>query len=742
MIFTFYSYNQNAERSMILANMAEWYYQKGWDVLMVDWNLESPGLERFFEVDAREMLTKPGVIDMLWDYKRQISQSVSNIKKGEDFPFLKPSDLKVNIYENASNNGKLYLLTAGRRNNELFDKYINDVLAFDWQDFYQNWKGARYFDWLNQQFHRVADVIFIDSPRGVTNMSGVCTYHLADEVVMLCSPSRQCIHGTKRMAQILKSKKLKKLRGERPLNVLIIPIKPENPEIALQQEFEEEFFNSFNDVFSTEDVSKFWNIGIPYLPNQYTFREKIIPNQDNEGNAKRLKESFHALAKDLPKYLKPTHEYYSFTVITINEEGNINEQQKSRWQFKEDMGNNVELEMVAIPGGTFLMGRTDLESILLRQIFGEERYDNYMNKYANELPPHKVRIPPFYMSKYAISQKQWRAMFDNNPAMFRPQPEGVNIPVEQVSWEDALDFCTRLREKTGRLYRLPSEAEWEYACRAGTETLFHFGNTMTWELANYKGHLKFVSNRPEDDDFALDSKGIYFKLTDAFFNLGEFRVLQRLQPIVNQIFNTRRNFLRIIREHLTDNQYREYRQLILEYAKPQTQEGEYYILTNDFFERLSFENLLTALAGLRKQVFSTEGSFLETIEANLSQTQFRWYNRWILRYAMQRKASNRTVKIDSFKPNAFGLYNMHGNVCEWCADAWHDNYNDAPADEQIWEQGGELEWRVLRGGSWQDALVDLHCAVRNRGERNSKRTTWGFRVVCSNLNMSSQDIEL
>jgi formylglycine-generating enzyme required for sulfatase activity len=111
---------------------------------------------------------------------------------------------------------------------------------------------------------------------------------------------------------------------------------------------------------------------------------------------------------------------------------------------------------------------------------------------VKERPQHEVTLKPFYMGRYTITQAQWRIVasypqieryLNPNPSVFK----GDYRPVESVSWDDAIEFCKRLSTKTGREYKLPSEAQWEYACRAGTKTPFHFGEMITTDLANYRG---------------------------------------------------------------------------------------------------------------------------------------------------------------------------------------------------------------------------------------------------------------
>jgi formylglycine-generating enzyme required for sulfatase activity len=155
--------------------------------------------------------------------------------------------------------------------------------------------------------------------------------------------------------------------------------------------------------------------------------------------------------------------------------------------------------MVLIPGGSFLMGSPD-----------DEPENN-----NTEGPQHEVTVSPFFMGRYPITQAQWQAVaalpqvkreLDPEPSHFK----GPNRPVEQVSWYDAVEFCDRIAQHTQRPYRLPTEAEWEYACRAGTTTPFYFGKTLTTELANYDGNYTYNDG----------SKGEYRKETTPVDHFG------------------------------------------------------------------------------------------------------------------------------------------------------------------------------------------------------------------------------
>ncbi|MFM6825449.1 MAG: formylglycine-generating enzyme family protein [Dolichospermum sp.] len=138
------------------------------------------------------------------------------------------------------------------------------------------------------------------------------------------------------------------------------------------------------------------------------------------------------------------------------------------------------IEMIAIPEGTFMMGSPE----------NEEGNRN------SERPQHEVTIKSFLMGKYPVTQEQWRTVaalekVNIDLASYPSYFEGDNRPVEQVSWHDAIEFCARLSNYTKKPYRLPTEAQWEYACRAGTTTPFHFGEIISTDLANYDGNYTY-----------------------------------------------------------------------------------------------------------------------------------------------------------------------------------------------------------------------------------------------------------
>ncbi|MBE9058244.1 SUMF1/EgtB/PvdO family nonheme iron enzyme [Sphaerospermopsis sp. LEGE 08334] len=191
---------------------------------------------------------------------------------------------------------------------------------------------------------------------------------------------------------------------------------------------------------------------------------------------------------------KPNHEglkLEKIEVVTVNKFGEIIQRQpRLARYFIEDLGDGVTLEMAAIPGGTFMMGSPENEA----------------GRRDNESPQHQVTVPSFFMGKYPVTQAQYQAITGNNPS----RSKGSNRPVEFSNWNNAVAFCEKLSQKIGKTYRLPSEAEWEYACRAGTTTPFHFGETITTDLANYYGY----------STYGQEPKGVHRKETTEVGSFG------------------------------------------------------------------------------------------------------------------------------------------------------------------------------------------------------------------------------
>jgi formylglycine-generating enzyme required for sulfatase activity len=177
---------------------------------------------------------------------------------------------------------------------------------------------------------------------------------------------------------------------------------------------------------------------------------------------------------------------FEVNTVTVNDRGErIGGETHQAFYFEEPLAERVSpLKLVAIPSGEFMMGSTKDEPV----------------HYGDESPQHLVKLKPFFISQYPITQAQWRAVaaLPKQERDLEPDPsnfKGDDRPVEKVSWYEAVEFCARLSDHTGRTYRLPTEAEWEYACRADTTTPFYFGTTITTDLANYDGTV--FLNEPE-----------------------------------------------------------------------------------------------------------------------------------------------------------------------------------------------------------------------------------------------------
>jgi formylglycine-generating enzyme required for sulfatase activity len=240
----------------------------------------------------------------------------------------------------------------------------------------------------------------------------------------------------------------------------------------------------------------------------------------------------------------------------------------------EPLTNSIGLKMVKVPRGEFLMGSPESEP----------------NRRPSEGPQHKVEISkPFFIGVYTVTQGQYEKIMGKNPS---GGARGPDQPVDQVNWNDAVEFCRKLSElpaekKAGHVYRLPTQAEWEYACRAGTTTPFSYGNSLSSTQANFDG------NQP----YGAAEKGT---------KLG------------------------------------------------------------------------------------------------------------------------RAAKVGQYKPNAWGLYDMHGNVWQWCADGPR-NYTDQAVVDPQGDAAGKL--RVIRGGSWAEPGWACRAARQTVDEMSSVSLDRGFRVV-------------
>jgi predicted acylesterase/phospholipase RssA len=299
MIYTLYSYKGGVGRSMALANLGECFFQKGLKVVMIDWDLEAPGLETYFFSDARErarVTARRGLIDMLREYKEkypelaqpkaaaaveavdpeeaeEIARDTAEVaeitkkfleKHGKRVPErlrrvevaapadspplsfdeildqgLTPIESYLEQIEISGDSG-LWLLTAGTRSAEKFTEYAEAVQDFDWVEFLTRYQGKKYLEWLRTKLEW-ADVVLIDSRTGVTEMGGVCTRQMAEAVVTFCAPNSQNVDGVARIISSLTTDAAKQARFERDLQVLVIPTRIDDSESALLGQFFQDF---------------------------------------------------------------------------------------------------------------------------------------------------------------------------------------------------------------------------------------------------------------------------------------------------------------------------------------------------------------------------------------------------------------------------------------------------------------------------------------------------------------------
>lgn len=302
---------------------------------------------------------------------------------------------------------------------------------------------------------------------------------------------------------------------------------------------------------------------------------------------------------------------FSFVSPVVNDKGKRASIINGTAKYFNEVSKNANIEMVEIKGGDFEMGSSAAEVERAfkdaKKYKGDDSEDEesddteYTKKESKdfitaEMPKHPVTVPGFYMSKYEITQGQWRNVMGSMPKSFQrvaPAFKGDDFPVVSVTWEEAKAFCDRLTDSSGRFYRLPSEAEWEYAARAGKDQEFGYGGNINASVANYFAAAPFGHDQREQNRLTLLTAG----------------------------------------------------------------------------------NLNAA--------------------------------------------------------NPFGLFDMHGNVAEWTADYWNDDYSGAPDDGSAWEEANEddLNTRVIRGGGWDSIGNDCRSAARRKHPAIVASPKIGFRIV-------------
>ena len=311
--FTFYSFKGGVGRSMAMANVADILARRGLRVLAVDFDLEAPGLERYFQVEKTAALANPGLIDLLQSFKKSLSGAAPLDDSAE---FRQLERFIFPVYQcPLPNGGELHLLTAGQREPAAqYRQYALAVRTFDWQDFYYNWEGEAFFEWLRGELAQPKsgrapyDVVLVDSRTGVTEMGGVCAYQLADAIVMLCAANHQNVEGTREVARDFRSDSVRALRRGRNLEMVVVPARIEQRDDALL----EKFFQRFDSFFVDEEPAAFGNAGlsfreltIPYQP-EFAFEETVVSDPERREARREIGGAFELLANALTLLARPS----------------------------------------------------------------------------------------------------------------------------------------------------------------------------------------------------------------------------------------------------------------------------------------------------------------------------------------------------------------------------------------------------------------------------------------------------
>jgi tetratricopeptide (TPR) repeat protein/MinD-like ATPase involved in chromosome partitioning or flagellar assembly len=335
MFYTFYSFKGGVGRSMSLANVGELLYRRGLKVLMVDFDLEAPGLERFFEgaeniqdseVERFFKVGKNipecrGVIDMVLSYKALRALPTTGVEPANNltktkFPFpVEPLSNFITPIKEHSNGGALYLISAGQRSKGDYSQFAERVQKLDWDDFYLNWNGEQFFDWFRDMASTYADVVLVDSRTGITEMSGICTYHLADVVVMFVAPNQQNLDGTLLIANSLHKRKTEQEQNNgRQLEILIIPSRVDISESPSLAGFKAQFLRELTrPPFATAKLKfendQFDDLKIPYIP-RYGYFEKVAVREPDQPVAAELVAAYNRLVTAMVELAPKSSRFY------------------------------------------------------------------------------------------------------------------------------------------------------------------------------------------------------------------------------------------------------------------------------------------------------------------------------------------------------------------------------------------------------------------------------------------------
>jgi hypothetical protein len=360
MIFTFYSFKGGVGRSMAVANIGELLFRRGLKVLLVDFDLEAPGLERYFDVNVEG---RRGVIDMLQSYRelRAFSPPTPPEGQGGLAHSIEPLENFVTpIYGQNERGGKLALMPAGNRQDASYTDYAQRVLGFDWKDFYRNCEGEAYFDWFRATMDKQWDVTLVDSRTGVTEMGGVCTHQIADVVVSLVSTNFQNLEGAKAMASSLVNPELKARRRGRELKLLFVPARIELAETDKRDDFARKFNSAFEPLMAglRWQTSAFVDLMLSYVP-AYAFMETVAVREPaRASNAGPIAE-YARLATRMASLAIPSSELAKSYGQEAGDRYGLNAEEMYAWLDAKDRASMRELYSRLIPTGSLPAAEVD-----------------------------------------------------------------------------------------------------------------------------------------------------------------------------------------------------------------------------------------------------------------------------------------------------------------------------------------------------------------------------------------------
>jgi MinD-like ATPase involved in chromosome partitioning or flagellar assembly len=299
-IITFYSYKGGAGRSLLLANVAWLLASNGRRVLVIDWDLEAPGLHRFFHpfLHDPELNNSDGVIDAIIAYAESAVAAASS-QESPDW-ILDDSNLiryAVSLEWEFQRGGFLDLIPAGRQDTA----YAARVNWFDWATFYSRLGGGTFLEAVKRRLRQDYDYILIDSPSGVSYISGICTVQMPDEVVVCFTLNHQSVQGASEVARDILRQRSAYL-GEPSIRIWPVPIRVETAELARRESARQAAQASFNPLLPSSEQQRpeaYWAaVEVPIFP-YYAYEEVLAAFAERPGNAFSLLASVERLVTRL-----------------------------------------------------------------------------------------------------------------------------------------------------------------------------------------------------------------------------------------------------------------------------------------------------------------------------------------------------------------------------------------------------------------------------------------------------------